>query len=125
MRVLLSAVVMMAFTGLVAAEEKKDEKLDAKKLIGKWETAKPKKDEPAEVIEFTEKGELIMHPPAGGKGEPLKGTYKLEGNKLLVTLKLGDDVVKETMTISKLTDDELVSKDSKGKEDTLKKIKAK
>ena len=125
MRVFLSAVVVLAFAGIVTAEEKKDEKIDAKKLIGKWEQVKEKKDDPAEVVEFAENGVLLLHPPAGGKGEPLKGTYKLDGNKLEVTIKLGDETIKETMTISKLTDDELVGKDSKGKEETMKRIKPK
>ena len=55
-----------------------------------------------------------------------EGTYKVDGNKLMLTLKLGDDEKKMTRTVSKLTDTELTSKDDEnGKEDTLTRVKEK
>ena len=44
----------------------------------------------------------------------------------MLTLKLGDDEVKMTRTVSKLTDTELTSKDDEnGQEDTLTRVKEK
>jgi uncharacterized protein (TIGR03066 family) len=122
MRTLIGAVVVLAFAGLTTAQDKKDEKIDAKKLVGKWEPAGGK--EPV-VVEFTDKGKLILSVEVGGKTEKVEGTYKLDGNKLKMVLSFGGKDQEETITVSKLTDDELVGKDSKGKEETLKKVKPK
>jgi uncharacterized protein (TIGR03066 family) len=61
----------------------------------------------------------------GGKSTKVEGTYKLEGDKLEMALKMEGKEQKETITVTKLTDDEFVGKDTKGKEEKLKKIKAK
>ncbi len=123
MRVFLSANVLLAFAGFTSAGE--ETKFDAKKLIGKWELAKPKDGTPKTVVEFAEKGKLTLEVTVGDKVQKIEGTYKLDGNKLDLALTVGDKEMKETFTVSKLTDDEMTSKDSRGKEDTLKKIKAK
>jgi uncharacterized protein (TIGR03066 family) len=115
--------VVLAVTAGVSADDK-TEKVDGKKLIGKWEP-KPDDGKKAEnfVIEFAKEGKVSF--TAGGGAIKADGTYKLDGNKLLLTLKLGDMEKSMTRTISKLTDTELVSKDEKGKEDTLVRIKDK
>mgnify|MGYP000458435570 CR=1 FL=1 len=121
MRMVLCAVVVLAFAGFTSA----DDKIDAKKLIGKWEPVAPKKEEPKIVVEYLDKGKLIVTVTVGDKVEKLEGTYKIDGNKIEVALSLGGKDIKETLTVTKLTDDEMVSKDSKGKEDTLKRVKSK
>jgi uncharacterized protein (TIGR03066 family) len=119
MRIVLGCAlaVLMAGAGLAA-----DEKFDAKKLVGKWEP-KEKKENGSFVIEFMKDGKLTFTGTGGGKEFKGDGTYKLDGNKLEMTTKFGDMERKMTRTISKLTDTELVSKDEKGKEDTLVRIK--
>jgi uncharacterized protein (TIGR03066 family) len=62
---------------------------------------------------------------ADGKELRGEGAYKLEGNKLTATAKLGDRERTIARTITKLTDTELVSTDEKGKEKTLVRIKGK
>jgi uncharacterized protein (TIGR03066 family) len=123
MRAVLCAIVVLGFAGLTTAGD--DKKIDAKKLIGKWEPAKAKEGAPKMVIEFAEGGKLTLTVAAGDKSEKIEGTYKVEGNKVSVAMAFGGKEEKETFTVSKLTDDEMVSTDSKGKEDTLKKVKAK
>ena len=121
MRIVLGCALafVMAGVGLAA-----DEKIDAKKLVGKWEP-KEKKEGGSFVIEFMKDGKLTFTANGGGKEFKGDGTYKLDGNKLEMTTKFGDMERKMTRTISKLTDTELVSKDEKGKEDTLIRIKGK
>lgn len=121
MRMVLCAAVVLAFAGFATAQEK----IDVKKLIGKWEPAAPKKDEPKVVVEYFDKGKLTVTVTVGEKTEKIEGTYKVDGNKLDIVLALGGKDIKETLTILKLTDDEAVSKDSKGKEETMKKVKSK
>ncbi|WP_439631803.1 TIGR03066 family protein [Gemmata sp.] len=123
MRAVLCAVVVLGFAGATAAGQ--DQKIDAKKLIGKWEAAKAKEGAPKMVVEFAEAGKVTLTVTVGDKSEKIDGTYKVDGNKVEVVMALGGKEEKETFTVSKLTDDEMVSKDSKGKEETLKKVKAK
>lgn len=122
MRKVLCAVAVLAFAGITTAA---DDKIDAKKLLGKWEPANPKKEEPKIVVEYAEKGKLTVHVTIGDKTEKIEGTYKVDGNKIDISLAFGGKDIKETLTVLKLTDDEAVTKDSKGKEETMKKVKAK
>lgn len=123
-------------------------KIDAKLLAGRWEPVpeaepkpdpKDKKDKkepkdkpppgPAMVIEFTPEkdkpgeGLVTITVTDAGKDHRAEGTFSLEGDKLSLKLKLGERDVKETLTISKLTADELVTVDSKSKSETLRRKK--
>ncbi|HSQ57795.1 MAG TPA: TIGR03066 family protein [Gemmata sp.] len=98
-------------------------KVDAKKLVGKWAPApeKDKKEKPLPmVIEFTADGKVSMTVGAPGAEHRVDGTYSLAADKLSVQLKVREMDVKETLTIKKLTDDELTTEDSKGKAETMK-----
>jgi uncharacterized protein (TIGR03066 family) len=123
MRAILGCALAVALVANAGFAEEKKVEIDAKKLIGKWE---PKEKEgKAFVVEFQKDGKLTF--TAGGKDKELKadGTYKVDGNKLVLTIKFGEKEEKMTRTVSKLTDTELTSSDDKGKEDTLVKIKEK
>ena len=117
MRTLVGAAMILAFAGFNGAAGQDKEKIDPKKLIGKWE---PK--EGRVVIEFADKGKLTLSVDADGKSQKFDGTYKLDGNRLEIVIMIEKEQ-KETLTIKKLTDDELVTTDSKGKEETLKRKK--
>jgi uncharacterized protein (TIGR03066 family) len=110
-------VLLVASAG-VSAQDK--DKFDAKKLVGKWTPADKKENI---TIEFTKDGKLLLSVDIAGKVEKLDGTYKLDGNKLTIALKFMDKEMKEEVTVSKLTDDEMETTDSKGKKETLKKVK--
>ena len=94
---------MMFSTAAFAA----DEKIDAKKLLGKWEPADKKSKM---VIEFVAGGKLKL--AATGEA-PLDGRWKLDGNKLTLTFAVGENETSNTVTITKLTDDELAAEDAK------------
>jgi uncharacterized protein (TIGR03066 family) len=121
MRAMLGFALVIGLTATAAHAA--DEKIDGKKLLGKWELA----DGPPGgkvFFEMTKDGKIITTIEVGGKTEKMEGTYKLDGNKLTLVQKLpGGKEDKETMTITKLTDDELETKDEKGKTDKLKKVK--
>jgi len=124
MRAMLGCTLGLLLCCAVSAEDKKDEKVDAKKLIGKWEP-KEKKEGASVVIEFAKEGKLAITFGGKGKDVTIDGTYKVDGNKLTTTLKVGDKERSDTSTVTKLTDTELMMKDEKGKEDTLVRIKDK
>jgi uncharacterized protein (TIGR03066 family) len=115
----------LAFGAAVWAEDKKEEKVDAKQLVGKWEPKAPRGDR-KEVIEFTKDGKFLHTAVDKDKKEQkIEGSYTVDGNKLAVKMKANDKEQTVTRTISKLTDEELVSKSEQGKEDTLVRIKDK
>lgn len=128
MRTAFGAVlaVGVALAATAARADDKPEKVDAKKLVGRWEPADAPKAVKV-VIEFTKDGKLAIEVDFGGKAEKTTGTYKVDGNKLSVTMKKGDGKERsESMTVTKLTDDELVmEEDGKKKSETLKRIKDK
>jgi uncharacterized protein (TIGR03066 family) len=122
MRTFLSctlAVLVLGFS--LSADDKKDEKIDAKKLIGKW-SPKDKKDDV--VIEFLKDGKMMLD--STREKAKVDGTYKLDGAKLTVTLKFMDMEKVRVLIITKLTDTELVTTDEQGKkEETLVRVKDK
>jgi uncharacterized protein (TIGR03066 family) len=97
-----TAATIFLFAAGSSADDKKEEKIDGAKLIGKWERKDAKK-ESAFTLEFAKDGKLIV---GLGKDSKNSGTYKLDGNKLTVVLKVGENEIKDTLTITKLTDEE-------------------
>ncbi len=118
--------------GIAAADDKKDEKIekiDGAKLVGKWEPKEAKKGEEF-VMDFAKDGKLAVTGTLDGKLQTFEGTYKLDGVKLTFELKVkGADGkvedIKETVTLIKLTDDEMEGKDKEGKVEALKRVKPK
>jgi uncharacterized protein (TIGR03066 family) len=95
---------------------------NAKKIVGKWEVTKSGSDLPAgSTVEFTKDGKLTA--VIKGDCTKIEGTYKVEKDKLNVKLKVGDQSVDETVTITKLSDTELELKDKDNKVDVFKKAK--
>ena len=101
---------------------KKDD--PAAKLVGTWELAKSGGDlPPGTIIEFTKDGKLKATFKADDQEITIEGTYKLDKNKIEVKVKVGEEIVEETVTIKRLTDKELEVEDKEGKVDTFKKKK--
>jgi len=95
---------------------------NAKKIVGKWEITKSGSDLPTgSTVDFAKDGKLTA--VIKGEDTKLEGTYKVEKDKLTVKLKVADQTIEETVTITKLTDDELELKDKDAKVDVFKKSK--
>lgn len=124
MRVLIGLCALAAVCGAVAADDKKDEKFDAAKLLGKWEPKEAKKGEEF-VLEFDKGGKMTVRGTLDGKPQTLEGTYKLDGNKLSFELKAPGETIKETITLLKLDDDELEGREKDGRVEALKRVKSK
>jgi uncharacterized protein (TIGR03066 family) len=114
----VGAVVCLAGGGARAADNEK-------MIVGKWELTKvdegglPK----GTVIEFTKDGKVKLVMKKDDKDATMEGTYKVDGDKFDVTMKVGDDEHKQTITILKLTDTELHVKNEQGKMSELTKKK--
>ena len=114
-------VCMAAFAGAAAVQDD-----NAKKIVGAWEVTKQTGDLPVgTVVEFTKDGKMTVVVKEGGQDLKLEGTYKVEKEKLNVTLKVGDEKHEEMLTIKKLNDDTLEVEDKDKKTETFTKQKKK
>jgi uncharacterized protein (TIGR03066 family) len=122
MKTLCAAVLgvcVVVFAGTAAAQDD-----NAKKIVGSWEVAKQTGDLPVgTIVEFLKDGKMTVTIKEDGKDMKLAGTYKLEKDKLNVTLMIGDEKHEEALTIKKLTDDALEVEDKDKKTETFKKKK--
>jgi uncharacterized protein (TIGR03066 family) len=82
------------------------------KIVGVWELAKGDKMPPGTTFEFTKDGKMKVSMKVQDKTMNMEGTYEVEGDKLKNAGKGPDGKEqKETDTILKLTDAEMVLKD--------------
>ena len=118
MRTLLGIGLLVMMGAATAA----DDKIDAKKLVGKWEI----NDTKAEVkgtVDFTKDGKLKYVVDVKGMEIKMDGTYKIDGNKIEIKVKFMDNEMTKNVTVKKLTDSELTVENETGEEKTLKRVK--
>ncbi len=120
---LAACAAAVVFVGAARADDKK---VDPAKLVGKWEWTNS--DDPSApkgaTGEFTKDNKITMSGEIDGKKLDLSGTYKVDGDKLIVKISVeGGKDSEDTDTIQTLTDDKLVlvDKDKKTNELTKKK----
>ena len=79
----------------------------------------------ADGFDFTKDGKVMITASLGEEQVTFQGTYRVDGNKVISTVEFGgkDQVI--ALTVTKLTDGELVVKDEKGAETTLAGVKDK
>jgi uncharacterized protein (TIGR03066 family) len=106
---------------------KKDDKIDKDKLVGAWDVKKlaPGLGFPIEGLmgkwEFKKDGSLdaSFEGEVQGLGKITgklgEGKYEVDGNKLTITFKQGEQETTYKTMITKLTDKEFQTKDEKGK----------
>jgi uncharacterized protein (TIGR03066 family) len=123
MRVVLASIAVLVFAGFAGSAGAADDKVDVKKLLGKWEPTQPEKDGPIMVLEIADKGKFTLHVTVGGNTVKVEGTYTVDGNKLNVELAYNGKTMKDTLTVVKLTETELVTKGKNEKEEILKRVK--
>lgn len=113
-KLLAVGAVAIVFTVGARAEEKSDL---AKMLVGKWEITKA--DEGTipvgTMVEFTKDGKCSVTMKVGDKEEKMEGKYKVEPHKFIVMFKQGDTEMSHTITVTKITDKEMTTKDEEGK----------
>jgi len=129
LRTLFAVLFSLAVVPLVAHSQEKDKpKTTEQKLIGKWKLEKTESELPEgakATLEIKKGGDIVILIEVGDMKIKLEGTWKLDGDKKIVTEIKGPDGVtkKETQTIVKLDDENLIVKDEKDKKDEFKKIK--
>jgi uncharacterized protein (TIGR03066 family) len=114
--VAVAAVVCLMVTGARADD-------NAKLIVGKWTVSKADEGtvEPGATVEFTADGKCKAIHKKGTEEATIEGTYKVDGDKLTMTLKIGDQEQKIDITIKKLTKTDLHTENSEGKKVELTK----
>jgi uncharacterized protein (TIGR03066 family) len=109
----VAAVVCLAGTA-VRAEDKAD---NAKLIVGKWTVEKADEGtvEKGATVEFTKDGKCKATHKNADQEMTVEGTYKVDGDKLTMLLKIGDKEQTIDITILKLTKTELHTKNAEGK----------
>jgi len=133
MKSIVAALAAAAvLVGVAAAQDKKDpkkddKKVDAAKLLGRWELTRSTLDPrpKSATVEFTKDNKVTVAVTAGnGKEDKYTGTYKVNGDKLTVKLTIpGETDQEDTDTIQTLTDEKLLLIDKDKKETEFAKKK--
>lgn len=126
MRAVYGSVMVVAVV-LATATAGADDKVDAKKLIGKWEASGGKAVDEGigGTLEFLKDGKLTLRMRKGELKKEATGTYKLDGKKLTLALESGGKQKTEDVTVTELTDTTLKLKDSRDLIDEFKRVKEK
>ena len=113
-KLFLAGAVLCLVGVLGAAEDKPDY---AKLIVGKWEITKADAGTvpTGSVVEFTKDGKMKVQFKKGGEEATIDGTYKLEKNVIAMKLKVGDDEKSKEITITKISDKAMSTKDSDDK----------
>jgi uncharacterized protein (TIGR03066 family) len=122
MRGLSVAALAVLMVVCVSAARAQDD--NAKKIVGVWEVVKSTDLPTGSTVEFTKDLKIVAIAKMDGNDFKVDGTYKVEKDKLMIKIKISDQMtVEETATIKKLTDDALEVEDKDKKVDTFKRKK--
>jgi len=123
----VAVAVLLALAFTAQADDKKEEKkgkIDKAKLVGTWALEKSEGDIKVSIkMEFTKDDKLNVTLGVMGNEIKVNGTYKLEGDKLSVTMKDKDKEKTDTMTVKEVTDKKLTLADKSGKSETFERAK--
>jgi uncharacterized protein (TIGR03066 family) len=91
-------------------------KTTEEKLLGTWEMTKGPAEALGSTLEFAKDGKLTQTAKIKGM-EPvvMPATYKVEGDKFIVSMKVGGKDIKDENKIKELSDTKLITEDKDGK----------
>lgn len=118
---LLAVGIALCLFNWAAAEEKKAD--NAKLAVGTWEVSKSHEGGPPKggVVEFTKDGKLKVTGEQDGMKQSFDGTYKIDGKKMTLNFKLGDNEQAIELTIDKLDEKTFATTSKEGKVELTRK----
>jgi uncharacterized protein (TIGR03066 family) len=121
MKLLAVGVVFCLLGSLAVAEKKKAD--NAKLAVGTWEVTKTHDGGPPKggVVEFTKDGKIKVTGEQNGMKQSFEGTYKIDGTKMVLTFKIGDNETPVDLTIDKLDEKTFATTSSQGKVELTRK----
>ena len=125
MRVLAAGVIVLCACVATAAPVPK-ERAEAEKVVGTWKMTLDAQGGTGTnlELEFQQGGKMTIRQVApDGQVSVCVGSYRVIGNELPYEVKLGTFVKAETLTIKKLTADELIVVDPDGLKEEFVRVK--
>ena len=123
----LVLVVLCAAVAVAAPVPQDKEKSTAEKLIGKWKLTATGVNWPegaSATVEYTKDNKMIITITINDNEIVMKGTYKLDKDKIDYKVTMPDGGEKtEILTIKKLTEEELVTTDPDDIKEEFKRMK--
>jgi uncharacterized protein (TIGR03066 family) len=123
---ILTAGLLLAFAWTASAAPIPKERVDAEKVVGTWRMtlgAQGQTDVNLE-LEFQQGGKMTIRQVfPGGQTSVFVGGYRVIGNELPYEVKQNGRVKKETLTIKKLTADQLILVDPDGLKEEFARVK--
>jgi uncharacterized protein (TIGR03066 family) len=121
MKPLAVGVALCLLGSSAAADEKKPD--NAKLAVGTWDVIKSHDGGPPKggVVEFTKDGKIKVSGEQDGMKLNFDGTYKIDGNKLVLTFKIGDSEQAVDLTIDKLDEKTFATTSKNGKVELARK----
>jgi uncharacterized protein (TIGR03066 family) len=132
MRPIIACLSLLCVLPIAAGAPVPKERAEAEKVIGTWKLVKSSNSPPGGVMvslemELTQGGKVILR--QSGNGGPIsvyEGEYKVIKNELPYSIKYpGGGIKKETLTIKKLTDTDLILVDPDGIQEDFERVKPK
>jgi uncharacterized protein (TIGR03066 family) len=116
MRAITASLFVLCVSAASAAPIPK-ERADAEKIVGTWRMTLGSQGQTDTNLEldFYQSGKMVIRQVLiNGRQSVYEGSYRVRGNELPYDVKQGTAVKKETLTIKKLTDTELIVVDPDG-----------
>lgn len=123
-----AVVCVFAMCGFAPAAPVPKERAEAEKVVGTWKMTLDSRGESTTDLEldFHQGGKMVIRQRlTNGTLSVYEGTYRVVGNELPYDVKQGTRVKKETLTIKKLTADELILVDPDGLKEEFVRVKPK
>jgi uncharacterized protein (TIGR03066 family) len=110
LRLMVVGVVLCELAGGVRAED------NAKLVIGKWQVVKasPKTFPIGALLELSKDENVKVTAKREDKEVVHEGTYKVVGDAIIITVKVEGEEQKHTLTITKISDTEMVTEHGGG-----------
>jgi uncharacterized protein (TIGR03066 family) len=132
MRLFIAGLSFMFVQFFVVAAPVPKERAEAEKVIGNWKLVKSSKESPPGInisldMELTQGGKVILRQSVnGGPIVMYEGEYSVNKSELPYSIKYpGGGLKKETLTIKKITDNEMSLVDPDGVQEDFERIKPK
>ena len=122
MKLLAVGVALYLLGSSAAADDKKAD--NAKLAVGAWQVTKSHDGGPPKggIVEFTKDGKIKVSGEQDGMKQTFEGTYKIDGNKMVLTFKFGDSEQSVDLTIDKLDEKTFATTSKNGKVELTRKI---
>ena len=126
MRVFTTSLVVLCLIGSATGAPVPKERAEAEKIVGTWKMTLDSNGgtDTNLTLEFTQGGQMtIRQVQKSGQVTEYVGTYRVVGPELPYEVKRGTVVKAETLTIKKLTADELIVVDPEGLKEEFARVK--